>query len=122
MTPEEAATRREERRRAIEPGRLSRMLGLKCDRLPTGPGQYAVSSSVPGKVYYVDINRDIPCDCPDAQYRDFRCKHQLLVALHECDPKMMQAVNDLLARIAAIQAENLRQSRAKRRARAKAGT
>lgn len=102
MTPEQAAQAREERRRAIEPGRLTRALALKCDR--TGPGQYAVLGST-GKVYDVDLNGDIPCYCADVQYRDVRCKHQILAALHEHDPKVMQAVQVLAERVIELQKE-----------------
>ena len=73
--------------RAMELVRQGRVTHLKGT-------QFLVKS---GEDHYVDLMGDPPCYCADAQHRSVDCKHEIAARLLRTDPKVVKAIEDMLA-------------------------
>lgn len=65
-----------------------------------GPAQCVVSGT-DEPVYYVDLTRHPACECPDATWRETRCKHELAAAMLCGDEEVLVAYGILLQQDAA---------------------
>ena len=73
--------------RAMELVRQGRVTHLKST-------QFLVKS---GEDHYVDLMGDPPCYCKDSEFRAVDCKHSLAARLCRADPKVVKAIEDMLA-------------------------
>lgn len=88
----------------FEDGRLLR--GAERPVRKVGPRQYAVAGT--RTIWFVNLDLDVPCECPDAQYRHTRvgvCLHEASARLQEGEPLLLEALQRLLARRADHEAE-----------------
>jgi hypothetical protein len=94
---------------AICPRRLRKAATLTADKM--GPGQYAVRGSTE-KVYYVDVNADVPCMCKDSEFNaGLQCKHLLYCRMREGDESVLLALGQMLVRDEKHRKEFMRQRR-----------
>lgn len=83
--------------RLFEDGRLLR--GSQRPVRPVGPRQFMVAGTK--NIWYVNLEIDVPCECPDAQFRHTKtgmCLHEIACRLQEREPLLVAALGALLAR------------------------
>lgn len=83
--------------RLWEDGRLLR--GADRPVRQVGPRQYMVAGTK--AIWYVNLDLDVPCECPDAQYRHTNvgmCLHECAARLQEREPLLVTALGALLER------------------------